>query len=235
MADSSSNNPGCLTALLQLLNLDKKEPPQAVEAEPLPYRLRDDFLSVSEISFYHVLSSVIPAQTVVCPKVRLADVFFVARPNENLSYFNRIVQHHIDFLVCESQSIRPLLGIELDDASHKRASRKTRDEFVDAVFDAAGLPLIHLPVQMSYNTREIAARVTPYLTDTSAETNSGIGDEPSQASGDPPADTAVSAPFCPKCRVPMVVRVARRGQYQGSHFYGCPNYPQCREVAPFSG
>jgi hypothetical protein len=235
MTGSSSTNPGCLTALLRLFNLDKKESPQAAEAEPLPYRLRDDFLSASEISFHHVLCSVVPAQTVVCPKVRLADVFFVSRPNENLPYFNRIVQRHVDFLVCESQSMTPLLGIELDDASHKRAARKTRDEFVDAVFDAAGLPLIHLPVQMSYNTREIAACTAPYLTDTSAEANSGIGDEPSQASGDPPADTAIPTLLCPKCRVPMVVRVARRGRYQGSRFYGCPNYPQCREVAPFSG
>jgi hypothetical protein len=235
MTDSSSTKPGCLTAFLRLFNLSKKESPQAAEAEPLPYRLRDDFLSASEISFYHVLSSVITAQMVVCPKVRLADIFFVARPNDNLPYFSRIAQRHVDFLVCESQSMRPLLGIELDDASHKLAARKTRDEFVNAVFDAAGLPLIHLPVQMSYNTREIAARAAPYLTDTSAEANSGIGDEPSQASGDPRADTTVSAPFCPKCRVPMVVRVARRGRYQGSRFYGCPNYPQCREVAPFSG
>ncbi len=37
--------------------------------------------------------------------------------------------------------MRPLVGIELDDASHRRARRQRRDRFVDEVFAAAGLPL----------------------------------------------------------------------------------------------
>jgi hypothetical protein len=37
-------------------------------------------------------------------------------------------------------------------------------------------------------------------------------------------------PLCPKCQVPMVIRTARRGPYTGQQFYGCPNYPECREI-----
>ncbi|MEW5721260.1 MAG: topoisomerase DNA-binding C4 zinc finger domain-containing protein [Chloroflexota bacterium] len=37
--------------------------------------------------------------------------------------------------------------------------------------------------------------------------------------------------MCPKCGVPMVVRTASRGEHQGKPFYGCPNFPRCREVA----
>ncbi|MBN2046990.1 MAG: restriction endonuclease [Anaerolineaceae bacterium] len=37
-------------------------------------------------------------------------------------------------------------------------------------------------------------------------------------------------PLCPDCRVPMVRRVARRGKYAGTQFYGCPNYPKCSQV-----
>ncbi len=39
-----------------------------------------------------------------------------------------------------------------------------------------------------------------------------------------------ASPFCPKCDVPMVERVARKGQNAGKSFFGCPNYPKCREV-----
>jgi excisionase family DNA binding protein len=39
-----------------------------------------------------------------------------------------------------------------------------------------------------------------------------------------------SAPFCPKCGVRMV-RTAKNGPRAGQPFYGCPNYPRCREVA----
>lgn len=37
-------------------------------------------------------------------------------------------------------------------------------------------------------------------------------------------------PRCPRCGVPMVLRVARRGNQPGRLFYGCPNYPLCREI-----
>lgn len=38
------------------------------------------------------------------------------------------------------------------------------------------------------------------------------------------------SPRCPRCGVPMVLRVARRGKQRGRLFYGCPNYPLCREI-----
>jgi len=48
-----------------------------------------------------------------------------------------------------------------------------------------------------------------------------------------PAPTrAADPPLCPNCGVPMVLRVASRGEHQGKPFYGCPNYPRCREVVP---
>lgn len=37
-------------------------------------------------------------------------------------------------------------------------------------------------------------------------------------------------PRCPRCGVTMVLRVARRGSHPGRLFYGCPNYPLCREI-----
>ena len=37
-------------------------------------------------------------------------------------------------------------------------------------------------------------------------------------------------PVCPKCDVPMVKRVAKRGTNQGKEFWGCPNYPRCKQI-----
>jgi hypothetical protein len=67
-------------------------------AKDLPYRLRDDFLSPAEFSFYKVFSSIYGTRLTVQSKVRLADVFFVSRPNRNYTFFNRIAQRHLDFL-----------------------------------------------------------------------------------------------------------------------------------------
>jgi very-short-patch-repair endonuclease len=127
--------------------------------------LRDDFLSPAEFSAYKVLSSVSSTRFTVQSKVRLADIFFVARPNENVGFFNRITQKHLDFLVCDSITMKPLLGIELDDSSHHRNNRQERDDFVESVFQVAGLPLLRVQVQREYNTREVAAQIAPFLKD----------------------------------------------------------------------
>ena len=42
--------------------------------------------------------------------------------------------------------------------------------------------------------------------------------------------TKVVAPTCPRCGTAMVQRVAKQGQYAGLAFWGCGQYPQCREI-----
>ena len=37
---------------------------------------------------------------------------------------------------------------------------------------------------------------------------------------------------CPKCGSPMILRIARRGPNAGGKFYGCSNYPRCKETLP---
>ena len=214
MADSAEKQ-GCLATLFPFL---KRKQPET-QTESLPYRLRDDFLSPAELSFFRVLAPLLGAEYLLQSKVRLADLFFVARPNENKSAFNRIAQRHVDFVVCEAGTLRPRLGIELDDASHNRSDRQERDAFVEGVFAAAELPLLHFPVQREYNPREVAARIAPIL---------------QPAAPRPEVNTpAGSAPLCPKCGIPMVLRTVAQGQYQGRQFYSCPNYPRCREMKPY--
>ena len=194
--------------------------------ETLPYRVRDDFLSPAEFSFYKILSSLGGTRLTIQSKVRLADVFFVSRPNENMTYFSRIAQKHLDFLVCDSVTMKPLLGIELDDSSHQRDDRQERDDFVERVFQVAGLPLLRLPVQREYNTREVAAKIAPLLKDKIS---------PSTAPSQPDiVKQESSTPICPKCGIPMVLRTVSQGEHKGKQFYGCQNYPRCREMKPFT-
>jgi hypothetical protein len=154
----------------------------------------------------------------------LTDIFFVPHRNENVTYFNRIAQKHLDFLVCDSITMKPLLGIELDDSSHDENSRQKRDDFIEKVFQGAGLPLLRLPVLHEYNTREISAKIAPFLKDK-------IGVSP--IAPQPKNDKSVgSVPLCPKCGIPMVIRTAAHGEHKGKQFYGCQNYPRCQEMKP---
>ncbi|MCZ7546312.1 MAG: DUF2726 domain-containing protein [Anaerolineae bacterium] len=90
-------------------------------------------------------------QVTICPMVRLGDVFSVPSSENSKSAEKRINQKHVDFLLCDAASMRPLVGIELDDSSHERSDRKQRDKTVDGVFKAGGLPLLHMPVGRGYS------------------------------------------------------------------------------------
>jgi hypothetical protein len=111
------------------------------------YRLRDDFLSRAEASFMRVLQQALGKAYLLCPKVNLGDLFYA--PHDQAAW-NRINRKHVDFLVCDPDKLRPLLGIELDDRSHQRPDRQERDDLVNAVFDTAGLPLLRMPVRSRY-------------------------------------------------------------------------------------
>lgn len=165
MTNSSEEPKGCLAAILnailsavlRLFGINLGGGPEPVAT--LPYRLRDDFLSPAEYSFYRVLVAAVGNRAVVCPKVNLNDVFFVARPNENQAYRNKIDRKHVDFLLCHPATMNPLGGVELDDSSHQRKDRKERDQFVDQVFAAAGLPIVHVATRASYNVESLAAEL----------------------------------------------------------------------------
>jgi hypothetical protein len=217
MTANANRRPGCLTPFLSLFRRSN-----VAQEETLPYRLRDDFLSPAEFSFYKVLASLVGSRLAILSKVRLADIFFVAHPNENISYLNRISQRHVDFLLCIPNTMKPVVAIELDDASHDQYARQQRDAFVDRVFLAAGLPLLHMPVQREYNSQEIAARLTQLMKVS----------PPSPTQSPPNEGHVDSVPLCPKCGIPMVLRTASQGEHKGRQFYGCQNYPRCREVVP---
>jgi hypothetical protein len=95
------------------------------------------------------------------------------------------------------------------------------------VFQAANLPLVRIPVQASYNTHELEATLGQYLEKIN-KVNAAL---PLEGMHD--SNVEASIPICPKCGLPMVVRTAVKGEHHGEKFYGCPNFPKCREVRTF--
>jgi len=54
--------------------------------------------------------------------------------------------------------------------------------------------------------------------------------EPHPGPAEPsPADPAPE-PVCPKCGAAMALRTAKRGANAGNQFWGCTNYPKCRQI-----
>lgn len=236
MKDSSKNQ-GCLSLLFPVPALPRiQEPEPAME---LHYLVRDSFLSPAERSFYGVVQNMIGSRLVVLTKVNLNDIFYVSRPNKNLGDRARIAQKHVDFLVCTPAEMKPIFGIELDDSSHQAPDRKSRDEFVDQVFNVAGLPLLHFIAKHAYTKSEIGEKITPYVRPFFLPPAQDVPVQAYQKSPIlptiEPAKAITTPPSCPKCGMPMVLRVANQGEHKGNRFWGCANYPKCREVKVYDG
>ena len=186
-----------------------------------PYLLRDDFLSPAEQNFYHVLKDAVQDQIMICPKVSLGDLFCAESSDygEYLSYTNKIDRKHVDFLLCHQRTTRPVVGVELDDASHRRADRKKRDEYVENVFAAAGLPLLRVRVKYSYDVAELRQLLGQKIRE-------GMKAKPLEQTADTEQET--QAPTCPTYGNAMVLRVAKHGPNLGGKFWGCSSYPRCR-------
>ena len=187
-----------------------------------PYHMVDEFMSPAELNFFFNLKAAIGDSAQIFSKVKLSDLFYAKTGDngKNRSYTNRIDRKHIDFLLCNSKTLQPILGIELDDKTHQRADRHERDDFVNHVFAAAKLPLIHISVQRGYSQSELKAKLSAYI--------SGA-----QAISEQPAQLETSSPRCPKCGSEMVLRTAKRGDNQGGKFWGCSKYPECRGILEF--
>jgi len=209
-------------------------------SSPLPFRVRDDFLSPAEYSFFRVLKSMMGDYLTICPKVSLQEIFFVLKPNENMPAYNRINRKHVDFLLCDPRTMKPRFAIELDDSSHERRDRIERDEFVNRVFQEAGLPLLHIPSQHAYDTAELGQLFRHILVPPASGSATGqpadtteVNSTSASIQSASPEPHPQNAPNCPKCGQPMVLRVSQQGKNVGQKFWGCVNFPKCRRTLPF--
>lgn len=126
-----------------------------------PYRLQPGLFTPAERSFLGVLQQAVGEEYAIFGKVRVADVVKVESMSNRSRWaraFNRISGKHVDFVLCDKDTMEIVAAIELNDRSHNSPSRKARDEFLEKVFAAAGLPFIQIPAKRSYVTSGI--RVT---------------------------------------------------------------------------
>lgn len=128
------------------------------KGEKLPYRLKPSVMTNHEKIMYNLLSKYCQTnKLVLLSKVRIADFIEPVHQSytrEFYQWFNKINCKHIDFLICDPNTIKPIVAIELDDYTHKYNSRKDRDIFIDNVYSSVSLPIIHF-----WNVDELSIKV----------------------------------------------------------------------------
>lgn len=211
---------GCLATLLGVRH---KQAAQGAQSIAPPYRLSPQFFSPAEANFYRVLKQMVSENLLIFPKIALKEFLSVTDQSNFQSHYNRIDRKHVDFLLCNSNTLEPVFAIELDDSSHRQADRGQRDMFVETILAKAGLPLVRIPVRASYNTQELGILFKNAIQNREIRVAS-------QDNSNKVADTSKNPPLCPTHGIPMVLRTSKHGTNSGEKFWGCPNFPQCREI-----
>jgi Protein of unknown function (DUF2726) len=130
----------------------------------MPYKRKDRLITVGEKAFWGPLHLAVKGKYRLFMKVRLLDV--VTHPEgrrEGKLWFRKIRGYHLDFVICEPKTTRPLLVVELDDRSHRGSKQARRDDFKNQVLRCAGIPLLRVPAAEAYDPAELAGKIASLI------------------------------------------------------------------------
>lgn len=141
------------------------QPTTSATADNSSYKRKYRVMNQSEQALYINLQKSLGDKFIVLSKVRIED--FVEVDVRNMSWGKqqglrgKIKSRHVDFLICDLASTKPILAIELDGSSHNNYKRIERDDFVDSVYKGISLPVDHIHVGSNFS--EEAGRVRNIL------------------------------------------------------------------------
>lgn len=176
-------------------------------AEKHPYILKEEILTRAEASLFFIMNKTfnsllacIGKGIVIFPKIRLADIIEVSTPlksRKELLY--RIAYKHIDYLICDRDTLGLVCAVELDDFYHTRSDKIARDNFVDSTLRDCGVQIFRVNIPIKDVTPNSLDNISDYILD-------------------------YYSPICPKCGKLMMSMKSRRSKSYGHRFYGCSGW-----------
>lgn len=133
---------------------------------PPRYQAQARLFTPAEWQFYQVLRAAVDQRFLIVGKVRIADVITPRSTVRRQAWwraFRQISSKHLDFVLLEPQNGAIRAALELDDSSHRRADRRTRDRFVDRALAQAGVPLIRVAAARRYAPGELQRQIAEAL------------------------------------------------------------------------
>lgn len=120
----------------------------------------------AERSFLKVLMMAAGDDYLVFGKIRLADIVAASScssRSERVTALNRTARKHVDFALCDKDTLEVRAVVELDDRSHDTAHRQKRDELVDSILTEAGIPVVRFRARWNYVPRDVAEKIAEQL------------------------------------------------------------------------
>lgn len=128
----------------KLLANNRNEAIKTQRAPIYQYGRRNYIMTKAEHNFFLVLKQAFQGRYHVFPQVHLSSILDEKqKKGQNWkAAFRHINSKSVDFVICDKQYAKPLVAVELDDWSHSSTVRQKRDEEVERIFSASGLPLV---------------------------------------------------------------------------------------------
>ena len=126
-----------------------------------PYRRKNRVMNASEQALYINLQKNLSDTFIVLSKVRIEDFVEVKTgiaKNERFGLRNKIKSRHIDFLICDLTTTKPILAIELDGASHNNYNQIKTDNFKNSLYKNIGLQVERIKVGSNFSEEAIRLR-----------------------------------------------------------------------------
>lgn len=121
----------------------------------LPYFRKKTLLNEMEQILFHRLIETMPT-CYVLTQVRLADIVGIKKCDNRQSWFNKIQNKSVDFVICDKAFV-VLACIELDGKTHAQEERQKADRSKNETLQAAGLPILRIEASKIPSVEEIKA------------------------------------------------------------------------------
>lgn len=192
-------------------------PVQSISKDDIP-----SLLTQPELACFNTLKTVAGDEFYIMAKVSLSDIAVVKKgvDQARLKKAAKQGKRHIDFILCNKETLAVVCAIELENAATAASGKK--ESHSAALLEEVGVMVFHMPVKTSYSVPEMQQVLTPYLK----------GHQPSP---DEMVATVSMEAFrsCKTCKSRMVLKRAKSGKYKGVLFWVCSNHPKCKTFELF--
>lgn len=122
------------------------------------YTAKNSIMTDCEIKYFNAIKEIIGVRYSIQPQINLASVI----DKESHEKYRSELFRNIDFGIFD-ESYKLVVLIEINDQSHTRNDRRTRDARVASICEKAGIPLITFWTSYGVNKQYIRSRLSKYL------------------------------------------------------------------------
>lgn len=135
-----------------------------------PLTIRNSFLNYNEMPFFDTLRLNLSGGVSICPKVNLQNVLALSKSgNWKESDLEKLSDKRLDFLLCDSSSMKPLVGIMLG-----LAAIGEEEVFVEKACRDAGLAFVRFPSKERYLGDEVLLVLKEHMDRAKEKSTSGV-------------------------------------------------------------